>query len=461
LAFVVKTFFREKQAMSKLKPIQHLAQRMGIFITGGEWAMSLPGEERRNLVRYWFDGLFASASDTIPINYLTLYLLALGATGSQVGLFTALTSLAAAACLLPGALLVERYGHRKEITVWFGGGLARLALLVLAFLPLGFTGQVLIWIVILLAVIRSAAGNIAFPAWMSITGDIVPQEGRGRYFGSRNFVMGIAAILITYLVGEFITRVGAPQGYQLSLVLAFGVGMISTYFFSSIKDQHAGQPVHSSMRVSLPEIWKDLRASPVFLSFCFSSALWNFSINVAGPFFNVYMVQNLNFTAAMVGLTVVATSITKLLIQRKVGEISDRWGHGRVQLVCMFIIPILPFVWIFITQLWQVVVLNLVGGVMWGAFELVSFNFLLQLTPDAVRARYSAIFQIVVTVALAGGAALGSSIILWWGYTGIFLVSALGRIVAALFFLRLMDSLRQRDEAAGQPAAVTETVDSL
>lgn len=446
--------------MFNSKSIQHLRLRLGLFMTGGEWAMSLPVVGRRNLRYYWFDGLFAAASDTIPINYLTLYLLALGATGSQVGLFTALTSLAAAACLLPGALLVERYGHRKEITVWFGGGLARFALLALAFLPFGFTGQVLIWVVILLSVIRSAAGNLAFPAWMSITGDIIPQEGRGRYFGSRNLVMGIAGIGMTYLVGEFITRVGSPQGYQLSLMLAFGVGMFSTYFFSRIKDQQAGQPVHSSMSVSLPEIWKGLRASPVFLSFCFASALWNFSINIAGPFFNVYMVQDLEFTAAMVGLAAVSISISKLLIQKRVGEISDRWGPGRVQMVCMFLLPILPFVWIFITQLWQVVVLNLLGGILWGAFELVSFNFLLQLTPTALRARYSAIFQIVVTVALAGGAALGSGIILWWGYTGIFLISGLGRIVAALFFLRLVNNLRQWEAVAGEPASVTESAES-
>jgi MFS family permease len=435
--------------MLKSTPLQRLHARARLFITGGEWALSLPDESRRNLSRYWFDGLFAAASDTIPINYLTLYLLALGATGSQVGLFTALTSLAAAACLLPGALLVERYGHRKEITVWFGGTLARLALLLLALLPLGQTGQVLIWGVILVSIVRSAAGNLAFPAWMSITGDLVPQAGRGRYFGSRNFVMGIAGMGMTYLVGEFITRVGSPQGYQLALILAFGVGMLSTYSFSRIKDQQAGQPVHSSMRVSLPEIWKDLRASPVFLSFCFASALWNFFINVAGPFFNVYMVQNLSFTAAMVGLTAVSTSLSKMLFQQKAGELSDRWGPGRVQMICMFLIPILPLSWIFITQLWQVVLLNILGGVLWGAFELVSFNFLLQLTPDALRARYSAIFQIVVTVALGGGAALGSSIIFWWGYTGIFLISALGRIVAALFFLQLMRRFQKREVAQG------------
>jgi len=415
--------------------IQKLRRRAGLFITGGEWAQSLPRENRQNLVRYWFDGLFAAASDTIPINYLSLYLLALGATSSQIGLFTAFTSLVAAACLLPGALLVERYGRRKEITILFGGGMARFALLVLALLPLGFTGQVLIWVVIAVTVIRSAVGNLAFPAWMSITGDVVPMEGRGRYFGSRNFVMGLTGMVMTYLVGEFITRAGSPQGYQLSLVLAFGVGMLSTYSFSRIEDQQAALPVQSSMKVSLPGLWMDLKSSPIFLAFCLASALWNFSINISGPFFSVYMVQNLGFTAAMVGLTAVASSVSKMLLQRKMGELSDRWGAGAMQVVCMFLLPILPFVWIFIKQLWQVVLLNLFGGVLWGAFELVSFNYLLQLTPDNQRARYSAIFQIVVTVALAGGAALGSVIIDSWGYTGIFLFSGLGRIVAAFVFL--------------------------
>ena len=39
------------------------------------------------------------------------------------------SSLASALLLLPGAILVERYGHRKEFTMAFGGGVARLAIL--------------------------------------------------------------------------------------------------------------------------------------------------------------------------------------------------------------------------------------------------------------------------------------------------------------------------------------------
>lgn len=413
------------------------------FIIGGDWANALPEEMRRNLYRYWFDGLFAAASDTVPINYLTLYLLAVGASGAQVGWFSALSSLAAALALLPGAFIVEKYGRRKEFTVIFGGLLARIMLLTMALAPLSVSEQPLIWLVITLGVIRSAAGNLAFPAWMSLTGDIVPMQGRGRFFGSRNFVMVIAGIVVTYLMGEFITRVGSPQGYQLALGLSFLTGLVSTYFFWRIQDSAGAQPVQSEMKLSLTEVWQDFRSSPLFFQFCIAMAVWNLSLNVAGPFFNVYMAQDLGFTAAMIGLVAIAANITRLLTQRKVGELSDRWGPGQVQMIGMFLIPILPILWIFASQLWHVLVINAFAGVFWGAFELASFNFLLVFMPENRRARYSAIFQIVVTISLAAGAALGSTLIASaWGYAWVFILSSAGRLGAAFLFLDLLRKVR-------------------
>lgn len=423
-----------------LNRLHHSTRR---FITGGDWANHLPESSRHNLYRYWFDGLFAAASDTFPINYLTLYLLAIGATGAQVGWFNSLSSLAAALALLPGAFIVEKYGRRKEFTVIFGGLLARIMLLLMALAPLPVAGQPLIWLVISLGVIRSAAGNLAFPAWMSLTGDIVPMEGRGRYFGSRNFVMVIAGIVVTYLMGEFITRVGSLQAYQLALVLSFLTGMVSTWFFWRIQDSAGAQPVQSEMKLSLTEVWQDFRSSPLFFQFCIAMAVWNLSLNIAGPFFNVYMAQELGFTAAMIGLATIASSVTRVLTQRKIGELADRWGAGHVQMLGMFLIPVLPILWLFASHLWHVLVINSLAGLFWGAFELASFNFLLVFMPENRRARYSAIFQVVMTVALALGAALGSTLIdSSWGYNLIFILSSIGRLASAFLFLSLLRKAR-------------------
>jgi len=409
------------------------------FTWGGDWAVSLSEQIKHNLYWFFFDGLFASACDNIVITYITLYILALGATRGQVGLMSSLSSLCAALFLFIGAALVERYGHRKEITLIFGGGGSRLAILALALLPSLIKGQAGVWIAILLSVTRDAFGNLAFPAWMSVTADVVPMEGRGRYFGSRNFVMGLSGMLAILLVGELITRISIPLGYQIAFGLAFLIGMISTLSFSHLRDPKGNDVIERTSSSFSPRIiLQELRNHPGFLALSLVMAFWNFSLNIAGPFFNVYMASSLKFTASMVGIASIVSTIASMLIQRRVGHLSDRWGPRKVQLISMFLIPILPLSWILITKLWQVVLLNTFGGAIWGAFNLVSFNFLLSLTPDTQRARYSAIYQILVMLALAGGAAVGAWVVTKWGYQAIFLCSAIGRGIAVFLFVRFV-----------------------
>jgi MFS family permease len=419
------------------------------FACGGEWAISLPAVVKRNLYWFFFDGLYASASDHIILTYMVLYVLALGATRAQVGLMSSFASLSAALLLLPGALLVERLGRPKQVTVLFGGVLARLAVLALALLPLALGGEALVWAAIGLAVCRDAFGSLAFPAWMSISGEIVPMEGRGRYFGTRNFIMGAAGMVTVFLVGELITRTALPLGYQLALGLAFVLGIVSTINFSRLHvPAGAADGGPAAPPLALREVLADMRGRPVFVALALVMALWNFSLNIAGPFFSVFMVESLGFTASMVGITSIVTSVASLTVQRRIGRLSDRLGPRKVQLIMMLLIPLLPAGWIFITQFWQVVALNAFGGIIWGAFNLVSFNFLLSLIPQAQRARYSAIYQVLVTLALAGGAAFGSLIVTLWGYRAVFLCSAVGRICAAVFFARFVAGRKAQGEVA-------------
>jgi MFS family permease len=406
------------------------------FTWGGEWAIPLSAQIKHNLYWFFFDGLFASASDNIILTYVTLYILALGASRTQVGLMSSFSSLTSALLLLPGAILVERYGHRKEITMAFGGGVARLAILLMALLPLFVGGQAIIWVAIALSVVRDSFGNLCFPAWVSITADIVPMEGRGRFFGSRNFIMGVTGMLAILLVGELITRTTIPLGFQIALGLAFVLGMLSTFSFGKLGDPiRRAAPANAASGFSLQTIMHDLREHPAFLALGLVMAFWNFSLNIAGPFFNVYMVTNLKFTASLVGIASIVSSLASLLIQRRVGRLSDRLGPRKVQLISMFLIPFLPFAWMLVTNFWHVVVLNSFSGALWGAFNLVSFNFLLSLTPDAQRARFSAFYQMLIMIALAGGAAVGAWLVTQWGYRLIFLCSGVGRFLAAVMFI--------------------------
>ena len=58
------------------------------------------------------------------------------------------------------------------------------------------------------------------------------------------------------------------------------------------------------------------------------------------------------------------------------------------------------------------------------------------MTPTEQRARASALYQMVVSISLALGAAVGGLIVTAWGFAAIFLISALIRWVAAILFAR-------------------------
>ena len=409
------------------------------FTWGGAWASVLPSEKRRNLTLFFINGLFTAASDKIVLTYITIYLLSLGANRQQIGLLSSLSNLSAALLLLPAAILVERSGERKRITLTMVAS-SRLVLLLIALLPLFFIdSDALIWVVLGLALLRETFANMGYPGWMALIGDIVPLEGRGRYFGTRNLMMGAAGILTVLLVGEGITRIGEPLGYQLAFFFAVLLGLISLYFFARVKDPEKKAQNNSQDQTGFKDILASLKGQRQFILFCVYTVVWNFSIYIAAPFFNVFMVDTLNFTAAMIGVISVATTIADLIVQRRTGVLSEKWGNRKVAIIFMLLIPLVPLIWgLWVHQYWQALLIEILSGILWGSYNLVSFNILLLQTPEKQRARFSAFYQIVVTLGLAGGAALGAYLIPIIDFKGVTLLSAGGRWLAGILFILMV-----------------------
>ena len=96
---------------------QRLRRSAAIITAGGSWSVQLPDGVQRNMRWYFLDGVFSSSQEAINLTYLTLFVLALGASKAQIGLMTSLASLAAVALLIPGAVLAQRFGKRKWVVV--------------------------------------------------------------------------------------------------------------------------------------------------------------------------------------------------------------------------------------------------------------------------------------------------------------------------------------------------------
>jgi MFS family permease len=404
--------------------------------------MAVDGGRLRDLRYFWIDGLFAAISENFYLGFIALFALAYGATNSQVGLMAASANLLGAAALFPGAQLVERGGQRKAVVVWSAGVFGRLALLGLALVPLLFASPTMaIMAIIVFDGLRSFMSNLANPAWTSLVADLVPEGMRARFFSSRNIAMGLAAMVVAALAGWLIsetnTRLDSEvAGYQLVFLFAFATGMVSTYAFSRIREpEMAEADRHPHQRGDLR---RALRHSPAFAGLVISALVWNFSLQLAAPFFNVYLVNGLGASATAVGVLSGVYSLTALFGQRYFAGAIDRRGPYWVQGLTGLFIPLAPLAWMIVREPWQVGIINAIVGFAWAGYNLANFNLLLEVTPGDQRARAVALYQLAVFGSAVAGPLLGGFLADYFSYQLVFFLSGIGRFAGAILFFLLV-----------------------
>jgi MFS family permease len=402
----------------------------------------------RNLRYFWLDGLFSAISENFYLSYVALFSLAYGASNSQIGLLAAGANLLGAAALFPGAKLVEHVGRRKPVVIWSGGIFGRLALLALALIPV-FVSQPAIAIVaiILIDSLRAFSFNFANPGWTSMVADIVPESMRARVFSNRNIAMGVAALIVGPLAGWLISNTNTAfdfptTGFQIVFLCAFLFGMVSTFSFSRIAEpepaaEHRGAHQRGDLR-------RVLKASSAFRGLIISSFVWNLSLQIAAPFFSVYLVTEFQATATIIGMTVGVFGLFALFGQRAFGKMIDKRSAYWVQSVTGLLIPFAALAWVFVSAPWQVGLINMYSGFFWAGYNLANFNLLLELTPDNQRPRAVALFQMAVFGSAVAGPLLGGLLADTAGFKTVFFLSFVGRLVATGLFLLLVVRPRRR-----------------
>ena len=407
----------------------------------------------KGLRYFWLDGVFAALSDNITASFLTIFLLAYGATNGQIGIMSSLGNLLGVTALIPAAIHAERSLRPKSIVLWTAGGGGRVMVLLIALVPfVAPSAQAAIWILICVNAARAFFNNYASPAWTGIVADLVPESIRGRYFSDRNFTMGLAALLVSAgggILVRSLNRVGPSGvvGYQAIFLIALLFGVVATASFARIplSDRPAREPGYR--RPSLRGI---LRHHPQFIAFLSGAFVWNFSIQLGGPFFNVFLVNELGGTVETVGYTAGLMSISGLAGQLVFGPIADRRGPLVVIRIAGLLIPFIPLAWGLSTQVWHVYVLISFGGFVWAGYNLANFNLLLKLAPADARAGSAALYQMVVFTAAVAGPLLGGFLIDHFSYRPVFIASAFGRLSGVLILLFLMRRADRRTlRAAG------------
>ncbi|WP_455383066.1 MFS transporter [Salinispira pacifica] len=402
----------------------------------------------RGLRHFLLDGFFSSFSENLAITFVPIFALAYGANNAQIGILTALANLLGTVSLFPGAAHSERALSRKAVVLWTAGGASRLLFLLLTVLPFFLVpATTAIWVVILVNAGRTFLNNYSNSPWTDMVADLVPQQMRGRYFMTRGQLMGVAALLAAPAGGWLIHTLGGGGGkgflgYQVVFLSAFAFGAVSTYAFARIPEAEE----RSSPRVvhRRGDLRKALRESPDFVAFLAGALVWNIAIQVAGPFFNVYLVSDLKASVEVVGYSAGVTSLTTLLGQYLFGRLIVKKGSYWVQKVTGWLIPILPSLWIIVREPYQVYFISALSGILWGGYNLSNFNLMLDYSPASQRPRAVALYQTVVFSSAVIGPVIGGVVIDLLSFNFCFGLSTVGRLVGMVLFLTLLKAGRSR-----------------
>jgi Arabinose efflux permease len=400
------------------------------------------GDKRVAGLRFFYlDGLFASLSDNLVLGFLELFLLSYGVSNGIIGLNTSIANLFASVSIIPGAMAISKARSRKRLVVITGGGIGRLCLLGIALVPLAVgDSRAAVVCLVCFNAIRTTMNNFNNPAWTSMVADLVPIESRARYFSKRNIAVILASIAAAPIAGYLVKVLsgvrGMPHlGFQSIFLLSFLVGLLSTVSFANIPNAAVSESSATRPRgFPLKALLSDRR----FAGFVASALVWNIAIQIAAPFFNVYLVSGLSANAAVVGFLTAVASIFTFFGQLLFGPVTDKKGDVFVLVLTGILIPLLPLAWLLVTDWRQVIAINVLSGLAWAGYNLANFNILLKLTPNDHRPEATAIYQTVVTASAVLGPIIGGQLADARGYMSVFAVSGVGRIVGILLFVILV-----------------------
>ncbi|MGI0487400.1 MFS transporter [Pantanalinema rosaneae CENA516] len=418
---------------------------------------------RTSLEASTFDGVFATLFSNVTGGVLlTNFLLKLGANPTEIGMLMSIPMLANLVQPI-GAYFSEKTTSRHLYCLWIYGISRSLWLgLVIGIFFISSqdaVSSVLIGLTLATAGLSYFLGALGSAPWLSWMAVLVPRQLRGRYFGLRNSAATLTNLISVPLMGWMLSKwfSGSIAGYGVILLLGIVAGLVSLWFQNFMVDVNPqAEPLavmhpHSpeAQPVSLPsdrktllqsipfsEIWQNSN----FLKFLLYFNFWTFAVNLSTPFFNLYMLDNLNLDISQVTLynsLMAGANLATLVLW---GKLADRIGNRPILLVVGIAFALTPLLWLITDAqpisfwLWLPLLHFAIGGTS-AAIDLCASNLQLGVAPIHNQSTYFGVVAAFAGISGALGTTAGGFLAQFGSYgglLGLFALSAMLRLGALL-----------------------------
>lgn len=367
---------------------------------------------KRGLVMVIWDGLASEVVTSLTGGaFLVAMALLLGANNVQIGLLAALPMITNIFQLL-SIVLVRKYQNRRAISVLCLAS-ARIPLAIIGVLVLLGGGSIHMLIFFLFFhFFFSSVSGLSWNSWMK---DMIPEKMLGEYFSRRSRytqTLNVALSIVLALLLDFIrSRYPAHEltTFAVFFMVAGIIGVIGAYLLS-----RAPEPQSYLSKARLFTLLKMPLKNENFRRLLVFNSAWVFALNIATPFFTVFMLQGMGLPLSYIIVLTIISQLCSIMTLRMWGIFSDRYSNKSIIAISAPLYILCILAWSFVgiysrmyINLGLLVLIHVFSGISTAGINLSLTNIGLKLAPKEDAIVYLSVKNIVTAVFSALGPLVG------------------------------------------------------
>lgn len=389
---------------------------------------------RKSLKYSYLDGVFASIMTGLSEQFLVPYCLALNGTAGHVALIATMPAFVGSISQLLSSDTIEMFRSRRKVINVFVL-LHALMWIPIILVPYLFKGNIAL--LILFTTLYVSLNAFCIPGWSSLISEYIPSKARGKYFGWRNKMLGLI-IVASGLTGGTVLWIFSGNkifGFLIIFTAAFLSRLISWHFLTKMYEPPYRHIPES--KFTFFDFIKRIKESN-FAKFVIIVGGMSFCVNIASPFFAVYMLRDLKFNYIVYTVVMVSATLVSLVLMERWGKHGDAVGNVKIMKTCAVFTPIIPILWLFSHNIIYLIIIQVFSGFIWAGFNMSVSNFIYDAVTPAKRSRCISYFNVINGTSIFAGAILGGYLavrlppINSYRLLTLFLLSGLLRVIPAM-----------------------------
>lgn len=387
---------------------------------------SMKGNYRfnRNQRLFVIQGVISACVNTLITGvFMTGFILWLGVSEASVGIIITIPMLSSVLQIFFINIWSYTRDHKRLVILLILGSRLLIAAIVLlplilprnATIPLLFIKAnsrfIVVALVLLVSYIFGALSALKLNLWIINT---VERSFRGTFFSTRDRITIIITTILAFGVSKMLDIFKNNNFEYLGFVLIFSCTVILAFMdFIVMSKINYPQANEKEEKCSFMDLIKILIVDKLFMKVIIYLCLLNYGMNIALPFYNVYMINHLKLDYTQIMLLTMIQTIIFAFMSILWGRIANRTSWLKILRITSFLLGIQFFVWALISK--QTIALLpfvfIIAGLIGPGLNMAMFNIPYGYLTKGAFSAYLSIVMAAVSISGFIGSLTGSRII--------------------------------------------------